>query len=194
MSKVIKLVKIPVIVFLILVALLGIYYILLLFKILPAPNFMAHIPLLGEYVTASTVHETTELDKMIDQNMDLNKVIKQKNEEIDNLQHKHKDVQIKLKKSEQNELKLKEEIARLNAEMLEMKTTSGSKEFAYKDMAVYFAEMNSQDAADIMGKLNDEDIIGILDVMENDLAAEIMQKMDRDKAVNITKKMLTVAP
>jgi len=99
-----------------------------------------------------------------------------------------------LKISENEAFKLKDEVARLNEEILSFKTSRGNKKAAYKDMAEYFAEMKSKDGADILSRLKDEDIIGIFNEMPKDLVAEMLQKMDRDKATTLTRKMLVTEP
>lgn len=192
MSKVIKKLKIPALVLLILLCLAGAYYGLLYFNILKTPAVIKKVPVLGEYVSvsASAVKEETELDKLTARNEELSKSVTKKDKEISSLEDKCKELEKKVKLAEGSELKLKEEISRLNSELIDLKTAASSQQATYKDMAVYFAAMKTKDAADIIARLEDEDIIGILEEMQEELAAEILQNMEREKAVNITRKML----
>jgi len=92
------------------------------------------------------------------------------------MQEQISDLEKELKVSDNEAFKLKDEVARLNEEILDLKTIKGNKRAAYKDMAGYFAEMKGQDAADILSRLKDEDIIGIFNEMPKDLVAEMLQK------------------
>jgi flagellar motility protein MotE (MotC chaperone) len=169
---------------------------LLYFKILKTPNFMAYIPVVNNLLIEEDELDTelTPLDKAKKENAVLKTTITAKQEENKAMQEQINDLKKQLKTSDNEAFKLKDEVARLNEEILDLKISKGNKKAAYKDMAGYFAEMKAQDAADILSRLKDEDIIGIFNEMPKDLVAEMLQKMDRDKATTLTRKMLVTEP
>ena len=180
------------VIILIILLLAGAWLGLLYCKILKTPDFVAYIPVVSSLlVEEDELHtELTPLDVAKKENAVLKTTITEKQEEIKEMQEQISDLKKELKNSENEAFKLKDEVARLNEEILNLKTIKGNKRAAYKDMAGYFAEMKSQDAADILSRLKDEDIIGIFNEMSKDLVAEMLQKMDRDKATTLTRKML----
>lgn len=117
-----------------------------------------------------------------------------KQAEMSELQTRMAATEQALQQSQDSETQLKAEVARLNQEILNLKSGDSAKRAAYKDMAPYFANMKAKDAADILSRLKDEDIIGILSSMDKEMAAEILPFMNRDKAAAITAKMLAVGP
>jgi flagellar motility protein MotE (MotC chaperone) len=184
------------VIILIILLLAGAWLGLLYFKILKTPNFMAYIPVVNNLLIEEDELDTelTPLDKAKKENAVLKTTITEKQEEIKAMQEQINDLKKQLKTSDNEAFKLKDEVARLNEEILDLKISKGNKKAAYKDMAGYFAEMKAQDAADILSRLKDEDIIGIFNEMPKDLVAEMLQKMDRDKATTLTRKMLVTEP
>lgn len=167
----------------------GLFY----FKVIKTPNFISYIPVVSDLLIEEEKKvppEAIELEKIKTENARLKNTITDKQEEMKDLQKQIGDMGKEYKTSENDADKLKAEVARLNEEILGLKTTKDDKKAAYKDMAGYFTEMKSQDAADILSRLKDEDIIGIFNEMSKDLVAEMLQKMDRDKATALTQKML----
>lgn len=68
------------------------------------------------------------------------------------IQTRLSDMEKEYKTSEDDGDQLKAEVARLNEEILSLKTNKSDKKAAYKDMAGYFMEMKSKDAADILSR------------------------------------------
>lgn len=190
MKKVLKILSFTVISLVLVAAIIfGLFY----FKVLKAPNFIAYIPVVGSLLIdddEKITVEQTELEKVKEENARLKNTITAKQEEIRELQNQISEMEKEQKIAEDKADELAAEIAKLNEEILSLKTSNGDKKAAYKDMAGYFTEMKSQDAADILSRLKDEDIIGIINEMSKDVAAEMLQKMDRNKAAALTQKML----
>lgn len=134
----------------------------------------------------------TELEKIRLENDNLKKSLVQKDQEMLALQKEIAD--FRQQQSGASEARLKDELARVNKELLDLKTSQGSRKAAYQDMAKYFSAMKSKDAADILSRLENPDIIGILGQMTADTAAEILQNMDHDRAGQISREMLVTAP
>ena len=188
-----KVLKIFFIALLTIILLAGAGFALLYFKILEPPNFISYIPVVNNLLIEGKEKippEIIELEKAKKENAGLKNTITEKQEEMKKLQNQLNDMEKGFKTSEDDGDQLKAEVARLNEEILNLKTTRSDKQGAYKDMAGYFIEMKSKDAADILSRLKDEDIIGIFNEMPKDVVAEMLQKMDRDKAAALTKKML----
>lgn len=188
-----KVLKIFFVTLLTIMLLAGAGFALLYFKILETPNFVSYIPVIGNVLNEEEKKispEVIELQKAKKENASLKNAITEKQEEMKKLQSRISDLEKEHKTSEDDGEQLKAEVARLNEEILSLKTTKSDKKAAYKDMAGYFMEMKSKDAADILSRLKDEDIIGIFNEMPKDVVAEMLQKMDRDKATALTKKML----
>jgi len=188
-----KVLKIFFIIFMTIVLLAGAGFALLYFKIIDTPNFVSYIPVVGDLLIEEenkVPAEVTELNKIKTENARLKNTIAEKQEEMKKLQNSISGLEKESKATDNDNEQLKAEIARLNEEILTMKTTKSDRQTAYKDMAEYFIEMKSKDAADILSRLKDEDIIGIFNEMPKDVVAEMLQKMDRDKATALTKKML----
>lgn len=188
-----KVLKIVFIIFLIIVLLAGAGFALFYFKILETPNFISYVPVVSNLLTEEEKKippEVIELQKAKKENASLKNIITEKQEEMRKIQTRLSDMEKEYKTSEDDGDQLKAEVARLNEEILSLKTNKSDKKAAYKDMAGYFMEMKSKDAADILSRLKDEDIIGIFNEMPKDVVAEMLQKMDRDKATALTKKML----
>jgi flagellar motility protein MotE (MotC chaperone) len=191
-----KVLKIFFIILLIIIGLAGAGFALLYFKIIPTPSFVSYIPVVSDLLLPEEQEEkklspeVIELQQAKRENASLKDTITEKQEEMKKLQDHLKNLEKEHKTSEDDIEQQKTEVARLNEEILNLKTSQSDKKAAYKDMATYFAEMKSKDAADILSRLQDEDIIGIFNEMPDDMVAEMLQKMDRNKATALTKKML----
>ncbi|MEN6348085.1 MAG: hypothetical protein ABFD08_01610 [Syntrophomonas sp.] len=202
MAKVLRRIKILTIIIFTLLLISGGAYLLMYLNFFQTPALLVHIPVLGTKISQSTDKvSVVKYQKIVEQNEQiskenekLKKTIEIKKSEMEDTQSSLSDVKKKLKLTEQSDDNLKEEVARLNKEIIDLKTQQGSKSAAFKDMAQYFSQMKAKDAADIMSRLSDEDIIGILSEMESEVVAELLQNMDRDKAAGISKKMLVATP
>ncbi len=202
MAGILKKIKFMLIFLSLLLLLGGVYYLLLYLNLLSAPAFLKNAPLLGDFVSRSAEQVSwlqyeealKQKEKAMAENQKLRQTLEDKAEEMEKTRKSLADLKKKLKLSEQEDDNLKEEIAQLNSEILDLKSKQESKTAAYKDMAAYFSEMKAKTAADILSRLEDEDIIGIFSQMENDTVAELMQNMDAARAARISKKMLVAAP
>ncbi|WP_054694438.1 MotE family protein [Syntrophomonas palmitatica] len=169
----------------------GAGYVLMRSGILQAPKFLPSLPVVGKYFAEPQKPQIDpELIKLRRENLELSQIIKQKRAEMEKLQKKYDDLDKTLTATQESEDSLKDDIARLNQQIIDSKNNTAAQESAYKDMAAYFSEMKVKDAADILSRLKDEDIIGILNEMEKDTGAEILQNFERSKAASVTKKML----
>ncbi len=164
------------------------------FNVYRDKTLLQKIPLIKNLavVKSSSNGGQTELEKMLMENDNLKQGLLQKEQEMQALQKEVAD--LRQQQSGATEAKLKDELARLNKELLELKTRQGNQKSAYQDMAKYFSAMKSKDAADILSRLDNPDIIGILGQMTPDTAAEILQNMDHDRAGQISREMLVTAP
>ncbi|MDD3267783.1 MAG: hypothetical protein PHX14_00545 [Syntrophomonadaceae bacterium] len=202
MAKILRKIKIMFYLLLMLFILGGGAYLLMYLNVFSTPAFLNSIPFLGSYISQSMDKVSVvqyeqvlkQKERYVRDNERLEKILEEKRAEMEKAQAAIADAKKDLKVTEQDDDMLKEEIARLNKEILDLKAKEESKASAYKDMAVYFSEMKAKNAADILSRLSDEDIIGIFTAMESDLVAELMENMDRDKAANISKKMLVAVP
>lgn len=202
MAKVLRKIKTMFYLLLILFIVGGGAYLLMYLNFFSTPTFLNSIPFLGSHLVQSMDKvSVVQYEQVLKQkeryardNKRLESILEEKRAEMEKVQAQMADVKKDLKVTEQDDDQLKEEIARLNKEILDLKVKEESKSAAYKDMAEYFAGMKAKNAADIMSRLSDEDIIGIFSAMETDLVAELMENMDRDKAAKISKKMLVAAP
>jgi len=184
----------------------GIVYALLHYKVVKIPYVTDKLAAIAQklpFITQSTKStpqalQETELQKVKKENDTLKKSIADKNYEMTTLQKNIDDMDNKQKVLQKSTDDAKAEIIKLNEKMLAGNKTDGdsktSQQSVYKNMAQYFAEMNTKEAADLISKLNDQDIIGVLSALDTALAAEILQKMPRDKATLVTKKMLVSTP
>jgi len=149
------------------------------------PAFLATLPVVGTHFTAdSEPQEASPVEKRDSE------VLAEKVKEIKTLKQRLDRMQKQLKANQLDNDKMRERVAELNQELLDLKIEKTGRRTAYRDVAAYFTEMKAKDAADILSRLPDEDIIGILNELESDLVAEILEKMDRNKATTITRKML----
>jgi len=89
---------------------------------------------------------------------------------------------------------LNEQIVQLNEQITDLQNKSAAQQETYKNMARYFAGMDSKNAAAIMEKLDNNQVIGILGHMNKETAAEILQKLSVDKAAAISRQMLSSSP
>lgn len=183
MAKALQIIKIAGLVLTILVLIAGSGYLLIKLGVFEETAVLQKIPLINSFQT--TPPEDTLLPEP---DLAIPEV------ELIDLQEQLVITEQDLKQSRANEMELKAEVARLNQEILDLKSGDAAKRAAYKDMVPYFANMKAKDAADIISRLKDEDIIGILSGMDKEIAAEILPLMDRDKAAAITAKMLVVGP
>lgn len=172
----------------------GALVVLARYQVVTVP-FISDLPFIKqEDATTETTPELTELQKSTQENDGLQKTIKEQQVEIEAL---NEDLD-KLKQENQSALKKQKEyektIEDLQKQIIELKGGQSGQNAAYKQIAVYFTEMKSADAANIMVKLDDNDIIGILTEMSDDVAAGILGKMPVDRATAITKKMLATSP
>jgi len=184
----------------------GIVYALLHYKVVKIPYATDKLTAIAKklpFITQSTQSapqalQETELQKVKKENDTLKKSVADKNSEMTALQKNIEDMDNKQKLIQKSADDAKAEIIKLNEKLLAgNKSDANSKtsqQNVYKNMAQYFAEMNTKEAADLMSKLNDQDIIGVLSALDTALAAEILQKMPRDKATLVTKKMLVSTP
>jgi len=160
------------------------------------PAVVSKLPFLNQ--TAPKDLQETELQKVKQENDTLKRSASEKKTEMEALQKTMEDMDNKQKLLQKTGDDAKAEIIKLNEKLLaETNPATNSKnnqQNIYKNMAQYFAEMNSKEAADLMSKLNDQDIIGILTAMDTALAGEMLQKMPRDKAAIVAKKMLVTNP
>lgn len=179
---------------LILVILLVLGVAVIAFNLYRDPSLLQKIPVVKSLikVKGSTTAPQTELEKITQENDTLKKGLAQKEQELQTVQQELAKVKQQLAASPQTQLEA--EVAKLNKELSDAKGQAGAKKASYKDMAKYFAEMNSKDAADILARLDSKDAIGILQEMNADVVASILQNMDRDKAVQISREMLVTAP
>lgn len=153
------------------------------------PTFLTALPVVGTHFVASPEPEE---NNPANENRE-SEVLAEKEKEIKSLKQRLDGLEKQLKASQTDNDKMREQVALLNQELLELKIEQTGQQTAYRDVAAYFTEMKSGDAADILSRLPDEDIIGILNEMEDDLVGEILQKMDRNKATIITRKMLVIS-
>jgi flagellar motility protein MotE (MotC chaperone) len=65
---------------------------------------------------------------------------------------------------------------------------------AYKNLANYYMQMNTQKAADIMANLDNNEVIGIFDQMDQETVAALLERLPKEKAVSLSKQMLLVSP
>ncbi|MDD2509679.1 MAG: hypothetical protein PHG94_00885 [Syntrophomonas sp.] len=202
MTGILKKIKFLIVFLSLLLLLVGGYYLLLYLNLLSAPAFLKNTPLLGNYVSQS-MEKVSKLqyeqalkqkEMAMAENRKLLQTLQDKAEEMEKTRASLADLKKRLKRSEQEDDNLKEEIAQLNSEILDLKSRQEGRSAAYKDMATYFGEMKAKTAADILSRLEDEDIIGIFSQMESDTVAELMENMDADRAARISKKMLVAAP
>jgi flagellar motility protein MotE (MotC chaperone) len=209
-AKIKKIGKVLVFMILGVILVAGIVWSLLHFKVVKIPaiinnnlsTVMGKIPMADKipFLKQSTPEELqeTELQKVKQENDTLKRSVAEKKAEMEALQRTMEDMDKKQKIVQQAGEDAKAEIIRLNEKLLEAAknstNTKASQQSIYKNMAQYFAEMNSKEAADLLSKLNDQDIIGVLGAMETSLAGEMLQKMPRDKATTIARKMLVASP
>lgn len=176
----------------ILLILLTAYGALIKFGIVQAPAFLSSIPFLQN--KNSSEKSLTELEKIAKENDILKKQLSSKEKQIETLKNDFQELENKQQALKKADADYQEKIIALNNQLSGTGPGATDKTSIYKDMAAYFMEMNSKEAADLMSRLNEEDAIGILEQMEVDSAAELLQKMPRDKAASITKKMLVSSP
>ncbi len=202
MNGILKKIKILMILLTILLLSGGGYYLLLYLNLLTPPPFLKNTPFIGNIVSRSMEkvsliqYESVlqQKEKALADNQKLRQDLENKAGEVQKVGSSLADLKKKLKLNEREDDNLKEEIAQLNSEILELKSQQESRVAAYKDMATYFSEMKAKTAADILSRLEDEDIIGIFGQMESDTVAELMENMDAARAARISKKMLVAAP
>ncbi len=172
----------------------GALVVLARYQIITVP-YISDLPYIKQAADENaTTPELTELQKVAQENDGLNKTIKDQKVEIEAL---NEDLN-KLKQENQSAVKKQTEyektIEDLQKQIVELKGGQSGQKAAYKQLAVYFSEMKSADAANIMAKLDDNDIIGILTEMTDDTAAGILGKLPVDRAAVISKKMLAISP
>ncbi|MEA1961756.1 MAG: hypothetical protein U9N81_10905 [Bacillota bacterium] len=161
------------------------FYALHYFYIIDISERLSVIPVLGEKIGDSTQNPLQKLQEE-------NDILKQDLEENRN---RLSAVEAELEKSnqlqlqyEESESNYKEEIIQLNQQLADVLSQEPSKD--YKKIAGYYAEMKTQDAADLIAALSDENAVDILQSMQTDVSAPILSKMPREKAVKITQMML----
>lgn len=194
MSLLKKIIKGILIIIIILIIFLAGYAALLYFHIIKAPAFMPDLPYINDKQLTSANKKLSEVEKMAQENDILKKQLNDKEKEIDLLKQDFQELEDKQQAYKQADDKYQEKIIELNNQLNESAQNASDQDSIYKDMARYFMEMNSKDAADLMTRLEEKDTIGILEKMEVDSAAEVLQKMPRDKAASITRKMLVSSP
>lgn len=169
---------------------------LLHFKIVSIPAVTDRLPFLNQ--SAPKDLQETELQKVKQENDTLKRSASEKKAEMEALQNTMEDLDNKQKILQKAGEDYKTQIIGLNEKLSPVANSTAdpknNQQSIYKNMAQYFAEMNSKEAADLLSKLNDQDIIGVLGAMETSLAGEMLQKMPRDKAATIAKKMLVASP
>jgi flagellar motility protein MotE (MotC chaperone) len=189
-----KFLKIFLLLILVIVIAGGAGYVLMRSGILQAPRFLPSLPVVGKYFAEPEKPQVDpELVNLRRENLELGQIIKNKKAEMEQLQKKYAELEKTLTTTQESEDKLKDDVARLNQEIIDSKNSLAAQKSAYKDMATYFSEMKVKDAADILSRLKDEDIIGILNEMEKDTGAEILQNFERSKAASVTQKMLVTS-
>ncbi len=208
-TKLKKIGKILVFMLLGIVLVAGIVWALLHFKVVNLPASISKLSTVVEKIpladkipflkqSAPKDLQETELQKVKQENDTLKRSAAEKKAEMEALQKTMEDMDKKQKIVQKAGEDAKAEIIRLNEKLLVAANPASNpkndKQSIYKNMAQYFAEMNSKEAADLLSKLNDQDIIGVLGAMETALAGEMLQKMPRDKAATIAKKMLVASP
>ena len=174
----------------------GAAYIAYKLNLFAYPEFIAKIPLVGERFggTETAVTVTNKEDPLILANEKLSDELADFQDENEQLKEEIEQNELLIQELSDKQIDFQEEIANLNMQLLEERTTKAGIQAAYKDLAVYFSEMKAKDAADILSKLSDDDIIGIITEMEPDLTARILQLMDHNRSATIAKKMLVVSP
>jgi flagellar motility protein MotE (MotC chaperone) len=65
---------------------------------------------------------------------------------------------------------------------------------AYKNLADYYTQMNTQKAADLVAELTNDEAIGVLGQMDQETAAAVIERLPKEKATSISKQMLLVTP
>lgn len=194
-----KFFKVLILIILILLVMAGAVYVLVRSGILQAPRFLPSLPVVGQFFGSKEESKQDPAQvKMNRENQILQHSVKQKENELEQLQKELGSVRGELNKSKQNQIQTREEFDKVYQQLLDLQDSksgakSNEKAEAYKDMAQYFAEMKVKDAADILGRLKDEDVIGVLSEMEKDTAAEVLQNMERNKAAAVTRKMLVTS-
>lgn len=166
----------------------GSLFFLMKIGVMKTPAFAAKLPMVGRMLPAP-VPSTAPVAGSDDATTEGGQQTRQ---EMQDQQTRIAELEKNLKQSQDSESQLKSEVARLNGQILELKSGQSGKNAAYQDLADYFSSMKVKDAADILSRLKDEDIIGILTAMPKDAAAEVLQNMARDKAAGLTQKMLVV--
>ncbi|HWP98585.1 MAG TPA: hypothetical protein VN426_17215 [Syntrophomonadaceae bacterium] len=131
----------------------------------------------------------TELQNLKQENDNLKKGVAQKDQELQSVQKQLADLSKQAAGSGGAG-----QTDKSNNQQADQQSKQAAQKSTYQDIAKYFTEMKSTEAADILSRLNDEDVIGILGQMPADTAAAILQNMDHDKAAAISKKMLITAP
>lgn len=167
----------------------GTLYGLEFFHVVDLSPVFDKIPLAGKNLSPSQ-REVQDLRK---ENDTLKKTIQQKDEKIKRQQRQLDRAKKRESDWKKAEKEYQKELIKLNEEMGATAVPGSQQKMqAYKNMARYFAEMNTKEAADLLARLNDEDIIGILSCLDADTAAEILQAMPRDHAARIANQMMDV--
>lgn len=173
------------------VILLGAFYALIYFNIIKAPAFAQNLPFINQ--SEGNLKPKSPLDREREENARLKELISSKDNEILSLKKQLEEIEKKEESLEKAELGYKDEIAALQDSLDFLKSKQIDQASAYKNMASYYSEMDSKNAAELIAGLEDEDIIGIFEKMETEVVAEMLQEMPRDKAVNISQKMLVTS-
>lgn len=179
--------KLTIIIIGVLLLLAGAGYTLMFFNVIKTPE------VLSKLLNKPANSRISEIDKVILEKDELEQELADKISEINKLENIIEEYKRSERLIQEQELELQNEVDRLNTSLLNLENAKQNQQAAYKDMARYFAEMKTQDTADILSRLDNNDIIGIFNEMEDDLVAEILQKMNKDKAVDLTRQMLLVS-
>lgn len=184
-------IQICIMIFLVLIILGGGFYILLALEVIPQPAFISSIPVIGSHLGADPETDAEPVEKQTTPKETADNDSK-KEKEVEELKLKLDALQKKLEQSEKTEALQQKKIEELSAENDRLKSTemeAGQSE-ASKDLAEYYAEMKTKDAAAILACLRDEEFISIIQYMPKDTAAEILQNLETTRAAEITRKMM----
>lgn len=163
------------------------------YNLVKDPALRQKVPILTKLLPAKNqTTGGTELQNLQQENDTLKKGVAQKDQELQSLQKQLADLSKQTGGSGGTGQSAQTD--KSSSPQVDLASKQAAQKSTYQDIAKYFVEMKSKDAADILSRLNDEDVIGILGQMPADTAGEILQNMDHDKAATISRKMLITAP
>lgn len=142
---------------------------------------LSKVPLLkGIIHVEQPVSEVDKLKKLSDELLQKQKILQEKEANLNDKQRQLENFQIQLDKKESD----------LNNYKLQL----DSKKTDLKTLATYYENMDPQNAANILGKITDDNyILSILSNMNKDSVSQILENMDPARAAAITKILINNA-